>query len=173
MAEAPRAPSSVKKAPIVDNFALLFYDKDGHSDFVDKCKDEKGDVQLTEEELFRKKVYTTLERVEQVRDEITDKYLAKQLTEEKLCAQLYELKQQSRFNALNTQKKQAIKVNYQRKLLLCQKIYTLTVQLQTLYIELANMIEKRIEHTMEIHRISRLCVTALYEYKKRTKDTPV
>lgn len=165
-AQASRATLSQKKAPIVDNFVLLFHDKEANT--VDNAYlDAASDANLSPEETFRRNVRDYLERIERLRDEITDKYHAKQLTQEKLDAQLFELRVQSKFNALNAQKKQAIKVNYQRKLLLCQKIYTLTVQLQSLYIELSDMVDKRALHTMEIHRSSRLCVSALYEYKKR------
>ncbi|ORM40510.1 uncharacterized protein BXIN_2149 [Babesia sp. Xinjiang] len=168
MDDAPRAPPS-KKAPIVDNFVLLFHNNDentGEQEYLDA----ESDADLSPEESFRWNVRNYLQRIEELRAEITDKYLAKQSTQAKLDAQLFELQLQSKYNALNVQKCNAIKVNYQRKLLLCQKIYSLAVQLQTIYIELAEMVENRMIRTTELHRSSRLCASTLYEYKKRMES---
>ncbi|GIX64131.1 uncharacterized protein BcabD6B2_35660 [Babesia caballi] len=169
VAKPARISSSHRKAHIVDNFVLLFGDRES-ADSEPAYLSDEATSDLSEEQIFRRSVRGYMSRIDELRRQITDKYLAKQLTQDKLDAQLFELRVQSRFSSLAAQKRQAIKVNYQRKLLLCEKIYTLAIQLQTLYIELAELLDRRAAHTTEIHRRSRLCATALYEYKKRTES---
>ncbi|GBE61350.1 hypothetical protein, conserved [Babesia ovata] len=167
-ARTHRASPSHKKAPIVDNFVLMFHNK-GDSEPAYLSADPAAS--LTSEAAFRQKVRDYLDQIDELRREITDKYHAKQLTEDKLDALLFELRVQSRFNALNIKKRQTIKVNLQRKLLLCEKIYVLTIRLQKLYIDLAELVDSRAARCIEQHRTSRLCATALYEYKKRVASS--
>lgn len=162
--------SQSRKAPIVDNFALLFYSGDHRESRPDADSTNEGN-DSAEECQYREDLRKYLHRIDELRRQITDKYHAKQLIQVKLDAQLYEIRNQSRFNAVNAQTKQAAKLNYQRMHLLCEKIYSLSMSLQKMYLELAEIVDKRSEHTMEIHRRSRLCASALYDLKKQQKSS--
>ncbi|CDR95472.1 hypothetical protein, conserved [Babesia bigemina] len=167
-ARTRRPSSGPRKAPIVDNFVLMFYNKDGSAPAYSSA-DCAGS--LSSEASFREKVRDYLERIKELRREITDKYHAKKLTEDKMQALLFELRVQSRFSALNVKKRQAVKVHLQRKLLLCEKIYLLTIRLQKLYIELAELVDSRASHCVQLHRTARRCASALYEHRRRMAAT--
>ncbi|KAK1940301.1 hypothetical protein X943_001752 [Babesia divergens] len=168
--EVTRQHSLSKKAPIVDNFVLLFYNG-SHNGSQSSASGDDASAPSTAEESFRRSLKDYLDRIEDLRCQITDKYQAKQLIQVKLHAQLIESEHQARFNACNLQTQNGIQLNYKRMLLLCEKIYTLSIQLQTLYLELAELLEKRLDHTVEIHRRSRLCCSALYDFKKQSGAT--
>ncbi|EDO05344.1 hypothetical protein BBOV_I002620 [Babesia bovis T2Bo] len=164
MTEEQITTSTAKKAPIVDNFALLFYDNDA-TEAESPVLNVEPEQKLTKEGEYREKLYKSWKQIEQLRDEITDKYLAKQSTQDKLDGILMEWQVQVRFNMANEQTQQSVKVNYQRILLLYQKIQALTLQLQNLYVEMALLIEKRLIHVIDIHKKARECVSILYDKK--------
>uniref|UniRef100_A0A3B0MHA4 Uncharacterized protein n=1 Tax=Theileria annulata TaxID=5874 RepID=A0A3B0MHA4_THEAN len=152
--------------PMVDNFCLLYHDlKDFPPNYQDKDESE-----LSEEELYRKDLYGTLNNIAKLRDEIVNKNQARYLTEEKLKIQLNDSRNQTKhFGVLGSNQSallQAIDSNYKRLKLLYEKIYNLQIELQKIYISLCEKLERRSDHLIEIHKVSRLCSYKLYEYKK-------